>query len=358
MRFDSQGTLYVVDPFNGVFTVNVSTGEIKLIIDAAKIGALFLDDLVLVEKERGHLSIYLTDVSTKWNLHGAVYCVMEHDRTGRLIRYDTRTQKVTVEYENLAFPNGLELTDDRSAILLASINDRLVYKYYIAGEKKGSLITLIDNLPGEPDNIKRSADRNRETYWVALYTGRNKHMPHFEFDVLGQRYPILKRFTARLQRLAGFLLEKVSDLIQCDCLQKYAFLLKHSRLFNLGTCKYGMAIEIDVNGGIVSSMHSPDGSTCSLSEVFELEQRENDGQRRFLLGSAVNPYLGRLTVPKSAFTSSTSQNVAQSKPIVVAAVPKDEDSKPSKVNSQKPKTTPPKEKVNSARKTAEKHEEL
>src|SRR5699024_4131719 len=116
-----------------LFSVDVNSGEIKLIVDAAKIGARFLDDFVLLEKANG-LVIYMTDVSTRWDLHEAMFSVAEYDHTGRLLSFDTATQKLTVEYENLGFPNGLELTDDKTALLMASINDRLVYKYYIDGE--------------------------------------------------------------------------------------------------------------------------------------------------------------------------------------------------------------------------------
>src|SRR5699024_10827901 len=74
LRFDSRGTLYAIDPYNGLFSVDVNSGEIKLIVDAAKIGARFLDDFVLLEKANG-LLIYMTDVSTRWDLHEAMFCV-------------------------------------------------------------------------------------------------------------------------------------------------------------------------------------------------------------------------------------------------------------------------------------------
>lgn len=360
LRFDSKGTLYAVDPYNGVFAVNVQTGAIKLVVDTQKIGAKFLDDMVILEKANGHFVFYLSDVSTKWDLHMAVFCVAEHDRTGRLLSFDTETQKMTVEYENLAFPNGLELTDDKSALILCSINDRLLYKYSISGPEKGKLITLLDNLPGEPDNIKRSADKNRETFWVALYTARNKYKPHFAFDVLGKN-AYLTRFFVRLQAIIGTAVEWIAKQSNCDCLLKLGVGIKSGLIPNMGNCEYGMAIEIDSQGNILNSLHSPDGKTCALSEVFELED-QNDGQRRFLLGSATNPYVGRLSLPKSAFNNQA--NVPKTKPETVKRreAPK-ESAKPvetPKAKATESKPTPAKKSQQSAKasKTEAKRDEL
>lgn len=334
LRFDSKGTLYAVDPYNGVFAVNVQTGAIKLVVDTRAIGAKFLDDMVLIEKANGHLIIYLSDVSTKWNLDEAIFCVAEHDRTGRLLSFDTETQRMSVEYENLAFPNGLELTDDKSALLLCSINDRLLYKYSISGPEKGKLITLLDNLPGEPDNIKRSADRSRETFWVALYSARNKHKPHFAFDVLGQNAYLI-RFAVRLQALVGTVVEWIGKQSDCDCLLKLGVGIKSGLIPNAGKCEYGMAIEIDAQGNILNSLHSPDGHTCALSEVFEQEDQA-DGQRRFLLGSATNSYVGRLTLPKSAFRNQ--QSASTPKTVKKSEAPKESSGKPA-VETAKATTT-------------------
>ncbi|KAH9396173.1 hypothetical protein TYRP_019925 [Tyrophagus putrescentiae] len=321
LRFDSKGTLYAVDPHHGVFAVNVQTGAIKLVVDTKEIGAKFLDDMVIIEKPGGAgMIFYLSDVSTRWDLNQAMFCAAEHDRTGRLLSYDTQTKKMTVEYENLAFPNGLELTDDKSALLLCSINDRLVYRYGISGPEKGKLVTILDNLPGEPDNIKRSADRTRETFWVGIYTARNKHRPHFAFDVVAKNV-YLTRFIVRLQFIVGSVVEWYAKLVDSDCLLKIGVGFKSGLIPNMGHCEYGMALEIDAKGNILNSLHSPDGKTCALSEVFEMED-QNDGQRRFLLGSATNPYLGRLSLPVSAFRTASKLETKQKETVKLGETPK------------------------------------
>lgn len=301
LKFDSKGTLYTVDPYHGLYSINVTTGETRLIVDVSEekgLGARFLDDLALLEKDNGHMVFYLSDVSTEWDLFDVGCVAAEKDRSGRLLRYDTETGTVTVELSGLPFPNGLTFTDDRTALLMCLFNQRAVYKYIVSGDKAGKLVPLAGNLPGEPDNIKRSANREKETYWVGLFAGRNKHSPHLILDTLVET-GMLKRFAFRFSRLVGFVIEQVGILLKSDCLTSIGFDVKVGYQFGLRICDYGLAVEIDSEGVILNSMHSPDGSTCSLSEAFEIKQTPTE--RHFLLGSYMNPYLGRLVLPKSAF---------------------------------------------------------
>jgi len=55
LRFDSRGTLYALDPFYGLWSVNVTTGQAEVIASKEYLNnALFLDDLVIIEKPNGH----------------------------------------------------------------------------------------------------------------------------------------------------------------------------------------------------------------------------------------------------------------------------------------------------------------
>ncbi|KAI2809356.1 hypothetical protein BLOT_000505, partial [Blomia tropicalis] len=304
LKFDSIGNLYTVDPYHGLYSVNISTGAIRLIVDISKengLGARFLDDLVVLEKHNGHRVFYMTDASTEWDLYDVAILVAEHDRSGRLLRYDSETKTVEVILDKLNFPNGLELTDDKSAILMCSFNSRAIYKYHITGENAGKLTTLVDRLPGEPDNIKRSRDPNHETYWIGLFTARNRHKPHWSMDTIANN-GYLKRFAMRLQRMVGSTIETTGSLFSDDAMRSFGFDLKTGHLMNLDAAYYGMGIEIDSNGTIINSLHSPDGHTTGLSEVFESHRTGTD--RHFYLGSFGNPYLGRLQLPNNVFSGS------------------------------------------------------
>lgn len=315
LKFDSKGTLYTVDPYHGLYSINVETGKVKLVVDVGKLGARFLDDLAILETTGSdHKVFYMSDASTEWDLYDVAYTVAEGDSTGRLISYNTASGQVKVELDGLSFPNGLELTDDRSSLLLCLFNQRAVYRYHLSGPKTGTMTPFSTSLPGEPDNIKRSRDPNRETYWVGLYSGRNKHNPHWLADTLKGYSPVLTRFALRLGRAIGFAIEKVGVLLEKEHLVSVGFDLKTGHLLNVGVCNYGLVLEIDgTSGQVLNSLHSPDGATCALSEAFEVKQ--TGGERHFLLGSYANPYLGRLVLPKSAFNKHHQSTVITSTPV-------------------------------------------
>ncbi|KAJ6216785.1 hypothetical protein RDWZM_007942 [Blomia tropicalis] len=334
LKFGSSGTLYFVDPHSGLYSLNVDTKVLTLIADKTKLNAKFLDDLVVIENSKtGKQRFYMSDATTKWDLYNTNSMLLEHDHTGRLISYDTETERVVIELDELSFPNGLELTDDQNALLLCSLTNRMILKYYFNGPNRGKVVKLTENLPGEPDNIKRSRDRTQETYWVALFMGRNQHNQHLMMDKMG-KLPLVVRFLARIQRLAGFVIENIAKLSNSDFILDLAHNVKIGYFVTKDICKYGMAVEIDSNGVIINSLHSPDGQTCALSEVFELEPTETE--RHFLLGSAWNQYLGRLSINKSHLKTTVKRSIDQ-KPIV-EEVKKSKPQEPKKVNEQKQQT--------------------
>lgn len=334
LKFDSMGTLYTVDPYHGLYSINVETGKVKLVVDVGKLGARFLDDLAILETAGSdHKVFYMSDASTEWDLYDVAYTVAEGDSTGRIISYNSQSGKVKVELAGLPFPNGLELTDDKSALLLCLFNQRAIYRYHLNGSKAGTMAPLATSLPGEPDNIKRSRDQNRETYWVGLYSGRNKHNPHWLADTLKGVSPYLTRFGLRLGRAIGFAIEQTGVLLNNDYLTGIGFDFKTGHLLNVGVCNYGLVVEIDGKSGqVLHSLHSPDGATCALSEAFEVKQTGDvqTGERHFLFGSYANPYLGKLVLPKSAFKQST---VISSSP-----VSQQQNSSPSSAKSTTTKT--------------------
>ena len=56
----------------------------------------------------------------------------------------------------------------------------------------------------------------------------------------------------------------------------------------------GMGIEIDSNGAIATTLQSPDNKFSGISEVREVSHKNNE--RILYIGSAFNPYLGKLVL--------------------------------------------------------------
>jgi ribose transport system permease protein len=82
-----------------------------------------------------------------------------------MIVYDPATGKTRPIINKLVFPNGVCLSHDAQSILFNQTWPCTIRRYWIAGSKKGTLETLISDLPGMPDNINRASDG---CYWVAL----------------------------------------------------------------------------------------------------------------------------------------------------------------------------------------------
>lgn len=84
LKFDSKGILFVVEPYIGVYRVDDVFGgkpkaslvfDIKQTADLGK-ASVFLDDVAVEEKSTGGYILYMTDVSTKFFLHGKINSII------------------------------------------------------------------------------------------------------------------------------------------------------------------------------------------------------------------------------------------------------------------------------------------
>ena len=85
------------------------------------------------------------------------------DKTGRLLKYDPRTKKVTVLLRGLSFSNGVALNKDNDFVLVTETTAAKVTRYWLRGQKSQSSDTFTQ-LVGCPDNIQRNT---RGEFWVA-----------------------------------------------------------------------------------------------------------------------------------------------------------------------------------------------
>lgn len=91
--------------------------------------------------------------------------VLSGDKTGKLLKYDKSSKWLTVLLRDLAFANGVALSKDRSFVLVAETNSCRIIRLWLRGPNAGKKDTFAD-LPGFPDNIRRSPDGE---FWVALH---------------------------------------------------------------------------------------------------------------------------------------------------------------------------------------------
>ncbi|GFS72023.1 adipocyte plasma membrane-associated protein [Nephila pilipes] len=282
LRIGKDGLLYICDAFYGIFTMNFTTGVLKCILPSSSLVAghklNFPDDLDIDDEG----NIYFTDASTKWDLSTIYYLMYEYEAGGRVIRYNMHSGETEVLLSNLNFPNGVQLSRDGNSLLVCEIMNRRILRLHIKGKQKGKVEVFADALPAEPDNIRPSSQGG---YWVGFTSARNGTNPLLS-DIVAE-YTTLKRLYGRFHFLIGSLLVKISEFVGNSAFKAFAYKFNRGDFLLALLRRHGIIMELDENGEILRSFHSPGGSTSALSEV-----REHKGY--LYLGSFVNSYLGRL----------------------------------------------------------------
>lgn len=114
LKFDSKTcNLYIADACLGLFMVGPSGGvatQLAISTDDDAAPFKFLNALDIDEQS----GVYFSDSSTLYQRREWPKIVITGDRTGRLLKYDPRSEKVEVLVEGLAFPNGVALSQDGS----------------------------------------------------------------------------------------------------------------------------------------------------------------------------------------------------------------------------------------------------
>jgi ribose transport system permease protein len=139
----------------------------------------FADDLDLDASG----AIWLSDFSTRTNAAEYMLELVEYRPNGRVIRID-REGSTEVVITNHVFPNGICTAHDGRSILIASTGLYRVDRLWVSGPRQGQLETVLEDLPGYPDNINRASDGN---YWMS-FVGMRTPMSD-----LMMKYPAARR---------------------------------------------------------------------------------------------------------------------------------------------------------------------
>jgi len=223
IEFGPDGILYGADAYQGL--VKFENGEEKVIASKTSSGSPipYADDLDVTKEG----VVYFSDASTKYGakesggtLAASLLDLMEHGLNGRVLKYDPTTGKTDVVLDGLSFANGIALTEDERHLLIVETGTYSVIKLALDGSGKNE--TIIDNLPGFPDNINPSTDGK---FWVGLVSPRNDLV-----DNISDK-PFLRKMIMRLPEAARPKPER-----------------------------YGFIIEIDEHGNVTQNLQDPAGT--------------------------------------------------------------------------------------------------
>ncbi|KAH7428615.1 hypothetical protein KP509_09G008600 [Ceratopteris richardii] len=239
MRFSKvDGSLYYADAYYGLLVVGPEGGVATVLTQQAGVPPQpikFANDLDI----HSNGSIFFTDSSTRHNRLDHQRILLETENTGKLLRYDPITGETSVVITGLHFPNGVQLSDDESFLLITETTNCRVLRYWLKGPKKDTL-EVFANLPGFPDNVRMNA---KGQYWVAIDCCRTRLQEFFSTR------PWLRHVFFKLP-LSMRMLYKLVGM----------------RMFTVITL-------FDQQGNIVDSLEDYEGRSVKL--VSEVQQKDN-----------------------------------------------------------------------------------
>ncbi|XP_027124524.1 protein STRICTOSIDINE SYNTHASE-LIKE 11-like [Coffea arabica] len=170
------GELYLADGGLGLVVIGAKGGPGRRLASAAGGLRFGFPDGLEVDQRTG--IVYFTDASSRYNISQIAEIVANRDQTGRLLKYDPRTKKVTVLLRGLAGAAGVAISQDGSYLLVTEFVKARVSKYWLKGPLAHTS-HVIANLSGAPDKIKRNSAGD---YWIAVTVQSQKPTPTLQLQ--------------------------------------------------------------------------------------------------------------------------------------------------------------------------------
>src|SRR5580693_2251005 len=196
MAFDREDNLYVCIGGMGLYRITPDR-KVEKVTDETNRSLYSVnddsrlrlaDDLDIADDGR----IFFSEATVRYEMHEWPVDGLEARGNGRIICYDPTKGTTKTVLRGLKFPNGICIASDGQSILFAETWGCSIKRYWFDGPKTGKVETVMDNLPGYPDNINLASDGN---YWLAMVGMRSPaldlawRMPGFRLR-MGKRVPI------------------------------------------------------------------------------------------------------------------------------------------------------------------------
>lgn len=158
LKYGPDGRLWICDSYLGLGVVNADGGVEALFPDAG-----FADDLDFGDDG----SVYFSDATLRNDVGHAVEDLIEHQTTGRLLRW--KDGATTVVADGFSFANGVAFGPSREWLVMAETGTYRLWKIHVPSGRRE---VFADSLPGFPDNLTWSD--SRRVFWVAVGSPRNE----------------------------------------------------------------------------------------------------------------------------------------------------------------------------------------
>lgn len=240
-RDPRDGTLVVCDARRGLLRVTPDGRITELARTAAGRPIRFCNNATVATDG----TVFFTDSSHRFPQPYWRRDILEHRPNGRVLAYHPESGRTELVADELYFPNGIALTPDGSALLVAETSTHRLLRLSLADP----IPTVLVDLPAYPDNLSAVGDGS---YWVALPS---------------PRLPVLERLLPHphLRRLAALLPDRMQPQPR----------------------RYGLVALVDDGGRVLRTLHGPSGAYGVITGA-----RQHGDQ--LWLGSLVEPAVARV----------------------------------------------------------------
>jgi sugar lactone lactonase YvrE len=156
------GRILVCDAHRGLLALDPATGSFETLLTEVDGERLLFTNNAAVTADG---TIWFSDSSRVWPVEEWKNDLIEHTCTGRLFRR-TPDGRVDTVIDRLCFANGVALTAEADAVLVAETGTRTIRRVSLGadGAARGTT-TWVDDMPGHPDNIALGSDG---LVWVTI----------------------------------------------------------------------------------------------------------------------------------------------------------------------------------------------
>lgn len=228
LALDGEGNLIVADAYRGLLRY-APNGVLLVLADTFEGAPLSYVNSVAVTSSG---IIYFTDSSSKFGAQasGGTYPaslldIMEHGGHGRLFRLDPNSLELTEIAHGFNFANGVAaISSDQEGIEQVFVVETGNYRVLSFDVKDLAVVaqsTLIENLPGFPDNLSLAPDGS---LWLGLVSPRNRLLDRLS------RFGWLRKIVQRLPAV-----------------------------FRPKATHYGMVVNLSAQGQVLRQLQDPSG---------------------------------------------------------------------------------------------------